>query len=94
MGTMTCSIEGRLEVPNYNATDALISFIQYNPNASDLLENQRRGPVDLISSGVYKLTTIESKFQGGQFTQTLNGYKDLTTNTALVLGQLQRISGE
>lgn len=94
MGTMTCSIEGRLEVPNYNATDALISFIQYNPNASDLLENQRRGPVDLISSGVYKLTTIESKFQGGQFTQTLNGFKDLTTNTSLVLGQLQRISGE
>lgn len=79
--------------PDYSSRDALVSFLQYNPNAEDLIENQTRGPVDLVSSGIYKVTKIESRFQGGKFTQTLSGYKDPTTNTLLILPQLIEISG-
>ena len=79
MGNMQATINGQLETPDYMTRDALISFIQYNPNADKLLVEQQKGPIDVVSSGVYKLTKIESRFQGGRFTQQLYGYKDVTT---------------
>jgi hypothetical protein len=91
-GSLQSIVEGA-DSPDYSKRDALVSFLQYNPNAEDLLEFQRRGPVDLVSSGIYKLTKIESRFQGGKFTQTLSGFKDPTTNTLLILPQLIEISG-
>ena len=93
MGNMQAVIKGKLETPDYSKRDALISFVQWNPNADNLLEDQTKGPIDIVSSGVYKLTSIESRFQGGKFTQTLSGYKDVTTNTSLVLGRLIELSG-
>jgi hypothetical protein len=42
----------------------------------------------MISSGLYNITHVESKFQQGQFTQTLTGYKDPNTNVFLTLDQL------
>ena len=69
----------------------LIAFLQYNPNVNDLLELQTKGPVDLVSSGIYKIISIDSRFQGGAFTQTLNGMKDVTTNTLLTLPQLIKL---
>ena len=86
------SIKGKLQTPDYSTRDALISFVQYNPNADKLLTEQTKGPVDIVSSGIYKLTKIESRFQGGRFTQSLSGYKDVTTNTALVLNKLIDLS--
>ena len=101
MGNMQAIIKGKLETPDYSKRDALISFVQWNPNADNLigdvdgiLEGQTKGPIDVVSSGVYKLTSIESRFQGGKFTQTLSGYKDVTTNTSLVLGRLIELSGD
>jgi hypothetical protein len=94
MGNMQAIIKGKLETPDYSKRDALISFVQWNPNADKLLEDQTKGPIDIVSSGVYKLTSIESRFQGGKFTQTLSGYKDVTTNTSLVLGRLIELSGD
>ena len=101
MGNMQAVIKGKLETPDYSKRDALISFVQWNPNADNLigdvdgiLEGQTKGPIDVVSSGVYKLTSIESRFQGGKFTQTLSGYKDVTTNTSLVLGRLEELSGD
>lgn len=91
-GSLQSNVEGA-ESPDYSSRDALISLLQYNPNAEDLIEYQRRGPVDLVSSGIYKLTKIESRFQGGKFTQTLSGFKDPTTNTLLILPKLIEISG-
>jgi len=91
-GSLQSNVEGA-QSPDYSSRDALISLLQYNPNAEDLLEFQRRGPVDLVSSGIYKLTKIESRFQGGKFTQTLSGFKDPTTNTLLILPQLIELSG-
>jgi hypothetical protein len=94
MGNMQVSIGGKLEIPDYGTQDAMIAFIQYNPNVDDLLEHQRKGPVDVISSGVYKLTSISSRFQEGRFTQTLTGYKDVTTNTSIVMQELIQMTGE
>ena len=94
MGNMQVSIGGKLEVPDYGTQDAMIAFIQYNPNVADLLEHQRKGPVDVVSSGVYKLTSISSRFQEGRFTQTLTGYKDVTTNTSIIMQELIQMTGE
>jgi len=94
MGNMQVSIAGKLEIPDYGTQDAMIAFIQYNPNVDDLLEHQRKGPVDVISSGVYKLTSISSRFQEGRFTQTLTGYKDVTTNTSIIMQELIQMTGE
>lgn len=92
MGNMQATINGKLETPDYATRDALISFVQYNPNADKLLTEQTKGPIDVVSSGVYKLTKIESRFQGGRFTQQLYGYKDVTTNTVLILNKLIDLS--
>jgi len=92
MGNMQATIKGKLQTPDYSTRDALISFVQYNPNADKLLTEQTKGPVDIVSSGIYKLTKIESRFQGGRFTQSLSGYKDVTTNTSLVLNKLIDLS--
>ena len=94
MGNMQAVIKGKLETPDYSKRDALISFVQWNPSVDNLLEDQTKGPIDIVSSGVYKLTSIESRFQGGKFTQTLSGYKDVTTNTSLVLERLIELSGD
>ena len=69
-------------------SDASIAFINYNPNADDLIENGDKGPVDMVSTGVYKVTKIESKFSGGEFTQTLVGYKDVQVNPYLIINEL------
>ena len=42
-------------------------------------------------TGIYKIISIDSRFQGGAFTQTLNGMKDVTTNTLLTLPQLIKL---
>jgi hypothetical protein len=76
------------EISNFNGNDALIGIVSFQPNEKDLLIDQRRGPVDMISSGLYNITHVESKFQQGQFTQTLTGYKDPNTNVFLTLDQL------
>ena len=94
MGNMQAIVKGKLETPDYAKQDALITFIQFNPNADRLLTEQIKGEVDPISTGVYKLTTVESRFQGGRFTQTLNGYKDVNSNTSLLINQILELSGD
>ena len=85
------AVDGTVSLPDWETQDALIAFLQYNPNVNDLLELQTKGPVDLVSSGIYKIISIDSRFQGGAFTQTLNGMKDVTTNTLLTLPQLIKL---
>jgi hypothetical protein len=93
MGNMQAVIKGKLEKPDYAKQDALITFLQFNPNADKLLTEQVKGEIDPISTGIYKLTTVESRFQGGRFTQTLNGYKDVNSNTSLLLPSIIELSG-
>lgn len=82
---------GSSEISDFKGNDALIGLVSFQPNEKDLLIDQKRGPVDMISSGLYNVTHVESKFQQGQFTQTLTGYKDPNTNVFLILDQLINI---
>ena len=93
MGNMMVDIQGNgtLKVPDYDTRDALITFLQYQPS-NNLLTTETKGPVDYVSSGVYKLNKIESRFQGGRFTQTLSGYKDPTSNIVHILNQIEKLT--
>ena len=93
MGNMQAVIKGKLASIDHAKQDALITFLQFNPNANKLLEEQIKGEIDPISTGVYKLISIESRFHGGRFTQTLNGFKDVNSNTALLLPRILELSG-
>ena len=44
---------------------------------------------DYTLSGVYRVMSVINKFESGQFTQYLEAVRDLATNTATVLGELQ-----
>ena len=95
MSTMSATVAGgKFQVADYNKRDALISFVQWNPNVDKLLTEQTKGQIDIVSSGIYKITSIDSRFAGGKFTQTLHAYKDPTTNTLLVLSRLIELSGD
>lgn len=93
MGNMQAVVQGKLEEINHSKQDALISFLQFNPNADKLLTEQIKGEIDPISTGIYKLVTVESRFQGGRFTQTLQGYKDVNSNTSLLIPNIIELSG-
>ena len=94
MGNMQATVLGKLELPDYSTQDGLITFLQFNPNADKLLQEQVKGEIDPISTGVYKLTSVESRFQNGRFTQQLNGIKDVNSNTSLLLPKIIELSGE
>lgn len=85
-------VQGTDKSPLPSTNSLLITLLNYNPNADDLLEKQTRGPVDLISTGVYKITSIESRFQSGRFTQNLLGFKDTNTNVGYVLNQIIQLA--
>jgi len=93
MGGMQAVVLGKLETPDFSTQDGLITFLQFNPNADKLLQEQVKGEIDPISTGVYKLVTIESRFQNGRFTQQLAGVKDVNSNTALLLPKILELSG-
>lgn len=71
------------------STNALyVAFVNFQPDPEDLLLNQMRGPVDMITTGIYRIITIESKFQQGSFTQVLTTVKDNNTTVFHVLDKL------
>jgi hypothetical protein len=90
--TFRAHVQGTDKSPLPSTDSLMITLLNYNPNPDDLLEKQVRGPVDLVSTGVYKITSIESRFQSGRFTQNLIGFKDPLTNPGLVLNQLIQIT--
>lgn len=90
--TFKAHVQGKDASPNISNTSLLISLLNYNPNPNDLLEKQIRGPVDMVSTGIYSIRSVESRFQSGKFTQNLLGFKDTNTNPALVLNQIIQIT--
>lgn len=94
LGTPDSVVVGSVDsgfIANYKGNDALIGFLNYQANSDDLLIDQKRGPVDMISTGIYRVTLVENKFQVGQFTQTITAFKDPNTNVYLTLEQLINI---
>lgn len=77
---------------DYGNLDAMVGFLNYLGNEDMLTPGySRRADMDLVSSGVYKITDIESKFQGGRFTQILKGYKDNRTNPSMIKNKLENL---
>lgn len=71
-----------------SASSVFAAFLSYQPDVEDLLNDQRRGPVDMISSGIYIITNVESKFQNGSFTQRIKLIKDNNSTTFLLLQKI------
>jgi hypothetical protein len=86
MGTPGASLVGNVESINkYPDADVLFAFTNWLPDESVAsVDNQAKGALDLISSGIYRVITIESRFQNGQFTQKLTTSKDRNTSVYLV----------
>lgn len=65
-----------------------MAFVNFQPEPEDLLERQQRGPVDMITTGLYIITNIESKFQQGQFVQRIQTRRDENINSFLLLDRI------
>jgi len=73
---------------------AYMAFLNFTPNPEDLLGKQRKGPVDMISTGIYRINEVNSKFQQGSFTQTIKTYRDPNSSTYLLLDQIVELKVE
>ena len=79
---------------NTQSDSTYLAFLNFVPDPVDLLELQRRGPVDMITTGIYKVTYIHSKFSQGKFTQTIDCYRDPNSNPLLLLDAIVRLEVE
>lgn len=79
---------------NTQSDSTYLAFLNFVPDPVDLLELQRRGPVDMITTGIYKITYIHSKFSQGKFTQTIDCYRDPNSNPLLLLDAIVRLEVE
>lgn len=86
LGTPGATTEDKTEtLVKYLNEDAMIVFLNYLPDTGVFdPESPKKGPLDMAASGVYRITEVENKFQGGQFTQKLTGYKDTNTSVYFV----------
>jgi len=71
-----------------------MAFVNFAPEPDDLLLRQQRGPLDLVTTGIYKITSIESKFSNGSFTQTLKTMKDGNSTSFLLANTLIELEVE
>lgn len=75
-------------------TTVYMAFINFQPNPEDLLINQQRGPIDMLTTGIYKINEVVSKFQQGAFTQTVYTYREQNSSTFLLLDELMNLRVE
>ena len=72
--------------------NVMIAFINYLPSQNVALsDGQARGRFDYFTSGVYRVTSVSSRFQGGQFSQSLTCVKQDDLTASLVKNRLERI---
>lgn len=88
-----CGKNGKSLFKAYN-NSIYMAFINFQPEPEDLLIRQQRGPIDLITTGIYKIQEITSKFQQGSFTQTITTLKDQNSTTFLILDTLINLEVE
>jgi len=75
-----------------NHPDAIyMAFVNFQPDPDDLLNKQRRGPVDLVTTGIYKITDVHSKFSQGKFSQTVEAYRDPNSTPFLLIDTLMKL---
>lgn len=90
LGTPGATTEDKTEtLVKYLNEDAMIVFLNYLPDDGVFNpESPTKGALDMAASGVYRITEVENKFQGGEFTQKLSGYKDTNTSVYYVRDEM------
>lgn len=69
--------------------DIMIALVTYNPDESIAKPGAKfERQMDMISSGVYRVQRVETRFSGGEFTQTLECFRDRNVATTTVAQQL------
>ena len=92
LGTPDAIVQGQELTPSGLYQEALIAFVNYIPDESFTKPGNQGGKrFDLISSGIYKVLTLESKFMNGRFTQTLNTIRDSSFQTYRIADKLIRL---
>jgi len=72
--------------------DILIALTTYNPDESSAEAGSRfNREMDMISSGIYRVIQVESRFSGGQFTQTLTCQRDRNTSVVTISDKLDQL---
>jgi len=80
------------DLSKYMAESAMLVVRNYYPDESMLEpENPKKGSMDLLSSGVYTVAAIETKLRRGEFSMTLNCFRDTNTNSLLVREELEKL---
>jgi len=70
----------------------LIALATYNPDENIAQPDKPFGKeMDMVSSGVYRVVIVESRFAGGEFTQQLTCQREINTAVALVANQLDQL---
>lgn len=81
LGTPGVKTNGENPMRKFSGNQIAIAIIVERPDPSLAdTENRRTGGIEYSSSGVYTVTTVESKFQQGRFTQTLELRKNVNIN--------------
>jgi hypothetical protein len=81
-----------LSSSNFKGSSQYVIFLTYKPTeAVTYTEGQHRGKLDYISSGLYEIVKVESKFMGGEFTQTLHGLRNRNVVTLLIGKELENL---
>jgi len=72
--------------------DVLIAYLNYLPT-QDIARvgQQRRGELDYLTSGIYTVQSISSRFQSGAFTQTIEAVKRDDLTTELVKNRMEQL---
>lgn len=72
--------------------DVLIAYLNYLPT-QDIARvgQQRRGELDYLTSGIYTVQSVSSRFQSGAFTQTIEAIKRDDLTTELVKNRLEQL---
>ena len=69
-------------------SNIFVLFINYFPDNSE--ENfYNKGPIDLYTSGVYEVRTIDHRFTQGQFKSKLKMFRDHGTNVYMLKNRLE-----
>lgn len=76
----------------YMTETAMIAIRNYYPDESMLEpENPKKGSMDLLSSGIYTVVSIETKLRRGEFAMSLNCNKDTNTSTMMIKEELEKL---
>lgn len=95
MGTPDAELGGSTEattVRDFKGHELSIAVLNMKPDPSMADPfNRQTGGIEFSSSGVYRVVSIESNFQQGKFTQTLETQKNTTINPYIIATRIAEL---